>query len=98
MCGQPLSGTYWITRPPDGEHESCRDWSRYPFPFDDDLRRLRGIARHLARGSRAVIRVGRWLASAQRRWPRDAGEVVTEQRKRASELKEVLSDLAERLR
>jgi hypothetical protein len=66
-----------MKEPPDvAEHERCRDWARYPFPFREQLGRLRVIARRLARVQREIFRVGRRLAECQRRWPADALAVL----------------------
>ncbi|MEM7676490.1 MAG: hypothetical protein AAF449_10850, partial [Myxococcota bacterium] len=68
VCGKPLIGeqAYWITSPPDGEHHACRDWSKAPFPYDDDLRRLREAAQTYLRAYRMIVDVGCSLADIRR--------------------------------
>ena len=100
VCGQPLrstGGRYWIVEHPDGVHEGCRRWEREPFPFNADLQHLRSLARLVRRAWRLVVRDGRWLASASRRWPRGARHVAREWHDRKSRLEHHLARLKDRL-
>ncbi len=98
VCGAPLSGRYWITAHPHGVHQECRAWEAEPFPFEDDITRLRRVARAVQRVWRQIVRDGRWLASVRRDWPGKARRLASEWLERKDRLEHHLSQLRERLR
>lgn len=99
ICGRALGDApHWLTQPPDGEHERCRDWSKVPFPLDRELLELRKIARALAEGYRATVRVGRWLSAAKARWPEGTWRVLEEYRSQKNELEAKLDRLRKRMK
>lgn len=87
-----------MTKPPDGEHDRCRDWPQYPFPFDLQLEDLRRVARVVTRTYRDVVELGQWLAEARRRWPSGAENTVQTFRKRRELLRERLAELSKKAR
>jgi hypothetical protein len=100
VCGQELGAERWWVIPgqfPLGEHERCRDWSRYPFPFDRQLGELRKVYRRLgeaagAAGARVLVETaGRELRDLERRWPRDALVVLDEGRMVIARVKNALT-------
>jgi hypothetical protein len=100
VCGEPLrfgGGRYWITDHPDGVHEACRAWEQEPFPFSEDLRELRGVARLLRHAWHQVLIEGRWLRRMRARWPTDARRVVGAWFVRKTRLQHHLSRVRERL-
>jgi len=100
VCGQSLRHAgkrYWITAHPDGVHEDCRAWEEEPFPFGDDLRELRWVARSLRFAWGRVLVEGRWLSQARRSWPAGARRVVGAWFVRKSRLQHHLSRVRDRL-
>jgi hypothetical protein len=82
-----------MVEPPDiAEHESCRDWSRHAFPFERELRVLRGVARQIGRIRREVFRIGRLLSRFERRWPDGGLEVVERARRELAALRKKLAE------
>ncbi|MBI4820981.1 MAG: hypothetical protein HY791_32250 [Deltaproteobacteria bacterium] len=99
VCGRDLGDApHWITTPPDGEHERCRDWDRVPFPLERELEELRKVARALAEGYRITVKLGRWLSDARSRWPEGTWRVLEEYRTRKSELDRRLERLRKRMK
>lgn len=101
VCGRPLADgaeRYWITAHPDGVHQRCRRWSLEPFPFANDLERLRFVARAAMGVWREVVRDGRFLKQAHGRWPANADALAEEWLKRKQRLQHQLALLRERLR
>ena len=95
VCGQPLGAdqAYWVTHPPDGEHDRCRDWSSIPFPYDHELESLRALAKYYQRAYQAVVRVGCDLADVRRTWPRGGGAALAAYRKKKEALRKKLERL-----
>ena len=95
ICGQPLGATegYWVTDPPDGEHDRCRDWSQVAFPYEHELEALRALARSYLRGYRAVVRVGRDLAAVRQAWPAGGSAALAAYRKQKAALVKTLERL-----
>lgn len=90
VCGQELGAERWWVIPgqyPRGEHERCRDWNAYPFPFDRQLDELRKIFRKVAgqdgltTGRLVTEAAGRELRALEVRWPREALAVLDEGRR-----------------
>ena len=101
VCGANLTeggDRYWITTHPDGVHQRCRQWHLEPFPFANDLERLRFVARATMRAWRAVVRDGRWLSGLQREWPANAKRLSAEWLERKQRLQHHLSRVRDRLR
>lgn len=66
-CGEDLGLSYWIEDHTKPVHGPCRDWSRVPFIFDEQIRSL-----WRRRSNPEVARVLRWLDRARRAWPERA--------------------------
>jgi hypothetical protein len=101
VCGAPLadgSGEYWITAHPDGVHHHCRAWHTEPFPFGGDLERLRRVALVARHAWREIVRDGRFLAAAERRWPAAAHRIASEWLERKRRLQHHLDRLRDQLR
>lgn len=76
VWARPRRRAALLSAPPDGEHLSCRDWSKVPWPYDALLRRVRRRYASLRRALAEVEALGRWLAARRRRWPEGATETV----------------------
>jgi len=90
ICGNELGAERWWVIPgeyPRGEHERCRDWSAYPFPFERQLDELRKIYRRvagqagLAAGRLVTEAAGRELRGLEARWPHEALAILDEGRR-----------------
>jgi hypothetical protein len=91
ICNHPLGvDPHTITDHPDGEHLSCRDWSKQPWPYERLIRQLRARYVALRRATQLVETMGRWLADRRKRWPDAAPETVLEVQKRVAQLREAL--------
>lgn len=70
ICGEPLgSEPHRVTDYPNGVHERCRDWHREPFPLEDQLERLRHVAKSLAAAYRDTVALGRRVRKLRDNWP-----------------------------
>jgi hypothetical protein len=91
VCGRPLGADpHTITASPDGEHLTCRDWTREPWPYDRLLRQLRTRYQALKRATFAIETLGRWLADRKARWPDGAADTVLEVQRKVAQLRESL--------
>lgn len=80
VCGKEIGAgePWWVVDHANGVHQSCRDWSKAPFPYTWRIDSLRKLYRRLARAQRHVCELGRWLAKVERDWPKGAPDVLTE--------------------
>jgi hypothetical protein len=101
VCGKRLTDgdqRYWITEHPDGVHQDCRQWHLEPFPFANDLERMRFVAQAARRAWREVVRDGRWLRRMQRNWPANAKRLADEWLERKVRLQHHIAKVRDRLR
>lgn len=79
VCGRALGAEpHFIVEPPDGEHVSCRDWTRHPWPYEKLERVVRGRLRAIRAATAAVEELGRTLVDARASWPdRSLPAIVT---------------------
>jgi len=82
VCGALLGSEPWWVIPgryPEGEHERCRDWSRYPFPLERQLYEVTKLGARLeGPPAAALARVRRRLSAMRTAWPEGGGGVVRE--------------------
>lgn len=78
VCREPLGvERHWIVSMPDGEHDRCRDWTRYPCPFRRHVPLLRRLWRVTPLALRpSLTAVGKIVTEMVSTWPRDADAVL----------------------
>jgi hypothetical protein len=64
---------------PDGyRHLDCVDWAQRPFPFGDEVVRLRALYTDHRSALNAIVRAGKFLRALQKTWPRGAAKAMAE--------------------
>lgn len=91
VCERELGAEpHMITSIPHGEHLTCRDWTRHPWPHARLVRQLRRRYRAMQRALIKVEAFGRWLEQRRRLWPKGAAETVIEVEHRGRALRATL--------
>lgn len=96
VCGEPVGAEpHWVVDGGAGVvHHRCRDWSRVPFPFGEQLRTLRRLLKEARGVARDTVAVGLALRAIQRRWPAGGREAYDEGRRKIHALRERVNHLA----